>query len=146
MAYTQRLYSALASAVGAYKNCVGSDLIAGKDMSEWESRWYDRIEYMCKEHLPHGSGVDAGVVLDLERSRPDRLVFTLGFHNMDSNGMYDGWSHYTAILTPCLQFDYKLRVTMSGKSRKYADIDYIRDLLDHSLNQSYTQESLYGDN
>jgi len=141
MAYTRKLYSALASAVGALATCRAKD-----STSEWESRWADRIEYMCKEHLPHGSGVDCGVVLDLDKSRPDRLVFTLGFHNMDSNGMYDGWSHYTAILTPCLQFDYKLRVTMSGKSRKYADIDYIRDLLDHSLNQSYTQESLYGDN
>ena len=141
MAYTQKLYAAISSAIGALANCRAQDT-----QSDWESRWQDRIEYMCKEHMPHGSGIDCGVVLDMDKSKPNRLVFTLGFHNMDEHGGYDGWSHYTAILTPCLQFGFTLRVTMSGKTRKYDNRDYIRDLLDWNLSQEFDQATLYGDN
>ena len=141
MAYTQKLYSAISAAFGALENCR-----AKENQSSWESRWAERIEYMCKEHLPHGSGIDCGVELDMDKSKPNRLVFTLGFHNMDANGYYAGWSHYTAIMTPCLQPGYRIRVTMSGKTRKYDNRDYIRDLLDHALSQEFDQAALYGDN
>jgi len=141
MAYTQKLYSAISAAFGALENCR-----AKENQSSWESRWEDRLEYMCEEHLPHGSGINCGVKMDMDKSRPNRLVFTLGFHNMDEFGGYDGWTHYTAIMTPCLQFGFNLRVTMSGKTRKYDNRDYIRELLDYTLSREFTQAELYGDN
>jgi hypothetical protein len=67
------------------------------------------------ELLPHGSGIDAGVRFDADRSTGEKLIFTFGFHHMDENGYYDGWSEHELIITPSLQEGYKLRIT--GRDR-----------------------------
>ena len=64
---------------------------------------------------------------------------------MNEGGYYDGWSHYAVIIKPSLQFGMAMRVTMSGKDRKYDQRDYIFELLDHALSCEYDMESLYGD-
>ena len=61
MAYTQKLYSAFSCAIGAMENCTKNGNM------EWHARWQDRIEYMCKHQLPHGSGINDGIRLDIER-------------------------------------------------------------------------------
>lgn len=84
----------------------------------------DRIDELC-DLLPHGSGIDAGVKFDSDNSKPDRLIFTFGFHHMDENGYYDGWTYHALIVTPCLQDGYKLRIT--GRDRNEIK-DYLYSL------------------
>jgi hypothetical protein len=84
----------------------------------------DAIDKLC-ELLPHGSGIDSGIKFDSKNSKPDRLIFTFGFHHMNENGYYDGWTDHALIITPCLQDGYNLRIT--GRNRN--DIkDYLYGL------------------
>jgi len=75
--------------------------------------------------LPHGSGIDAGVKFNFDESKPDKLVFSFGFHHMDENGYYDGWSDHKLIITPDLEYGYKIRIT--GKDRNTIK-DYLYQL------------------
>lgn len=79
---------------------------------------------LCEDHLPHGSGFDAGSQLDTRASNPERLVFLTSFHHMDENGTYDGWTDHTVTVRPSFTgFDVKV----SGRDRN--DIrDYIAEL------------------
>lgn len=87
------------------------------------------LENLC-DYLPSGSGIDSGTKLD-ESSKPERLVFTFGFHHMDEDGYYDGWTEHTAIVTPSLANEYELRIT--GRNRN--DIkDYLHETFDSVLN------------
>jgi len=91
---------------------------------EWKDKHEDIINDMLQA-FPHGSGIDSGVKFDWHKSTSERLIFTLGFHHMDENGYYDGWTEHELIITPSLQFGYNLRIT--GRNRN--DIkDYLHDL------------------
>lgn len=92
----------------AYLNCIKSN------NTEWKDKHEAKIETML-EALPHGSGIDDGVKFDSQRSTPEKLIFTFGFHHMDENGYYDGWSEHELIITPSLQFGYRMEIT--GKDR-----------------------------
>ncbi len=93
----------------------------------------DMIETLCRDYLPSGSGFDNGTELDADRSTSGRLVFNVGFHHMDSNGFYDGWTHHSVIVTPSLVSGYDLRVT--GRNKR--DIkDYIAETFHAALGQS----------
>lgn len=84
----------------------------------------DAIEEYIKE-LPHGSGIDSGIKFDWDKSTLNSLMFTFGFHHMDENGSYDGWTDHQLIITPDLQSGYKIRI--SGKDRNMIK-DYLYDL------------------
>lgn len=73
----------------------------------------ERIMSEC-EGLPYGSGLDAGVHIDMERSKPDKIVFNTEFHHLNENGYYDGWSTHSLIITPRFG-GYDLKIT--GKNR-----------------------------
>ena len=77
--------------------------------------WSDRIEELCKNCLPSGSGIDCGTTLNLDKSTPERLVFDASFHHMDECGFYDGWTDYQVIVTPSLWAGMTLRVTGRNK-------------------------------
>lgn len=72
--------------------------------------------------LPHGSGIDAGIKLNEDETKEDKIVFD--FH-MDENGYYDGWTEHKLIITPSLTdtFDYKI----TGRNRNQIK-DYLYDL------------------
>ena len=114
-----------ASALSALHNCRKQNV-----ESKWESIWESRLETELKEHLPSGSGFDCGTTLDIEASKPNRLVFTTSFHHMDEHGGYDGWTEHKIIVTPSLVHGFELKVT--GKNRN--DIkDYIAEYFHHAL-------------
>ena len=116
-------YQLMSSTLSAYLNCVES----GNE--EWEVRHRERLEDF-EHHLPSGSGFDSGSRLDIERSRPDRLVITTSFHHMNDSGMYDGWSEHDVIVTPSLSYGFDVRVT--GRNRN--DIkEYIADAFSQVL-------------
>lgn len=101
------LYSELASAVQARRNC------AEHNNTEWFEKWTDYIESM-QSHLPHGSGFDCGTKIDLDASHAEKLVFTTSFHHMNDAGMYDGWTDHIVTVTPSFS-GFNLRV--SGRNR-----------------------------
>ena len=78
------VYSHIASLLIAMDNCSKSG------NSEWLAKHEQSIESLIEESMPSGSGVDCGTKLDMDRSRPDRLVFTFSYHHMNENGYYDG--------------------------------------------------------
>lgn len=108
----------LAGKFNAFQNCVKSNNI------EWKEKHEDSINAML-ENLPHGSGIDAGVKFDWQSSNPEKLVFTFGFHHLNENGYYDGWTEHKAIITASLYFGIKINIT--GKDRNQIK-DYLHDL------------------
>jgi hypothetical protein len=104
-----KVYKRLASLIEARSNCIQSG------NTEWRDKHEERAEQITKNHLPSGSGFDAGTTLDLGASTAERLVFRTSFHHMNGDGYYDGWSDHTVIVTPSLAFDYTLRIT--GRDR-----------------------------
>lgn len=108
----------LAGKFHAYLNCVKSN------NTEWKDKHAETIEGML-QHLPHGSGLDAGVRFDWENSTPEKLIFTTSFHHMDEHGMYDGWTAHSIIVTPSLYFGIHVKIT--GRNRNEIK-EYLSDL------------------
>lgn len=78
------------------------------------------------EKLPSGSGIDRGMKLLMNESKPERLVFSVPFHHIDTNGYYSGWTDYKLILKPSfLRFGIDMRIT--GMDRNYIK-DYLYQL------------------
>ncbi len=125
------LYRQVARALRAYRNCQKRDVETPWE-DRWEDRWLDRLEDELKQHLPSGSGFDAGSSLDIVASKPERLVFKTSFHHMDDHGSYCGWTEHTVIVTPSLEFDYVLRVT--GRDR-WQIKDYIAEVFQDYLSR-----------
>lgn len=98
------LYREIASTLQAYQHCerIGN---------EWIHNHYHDLHEMVKMFMPSGSGIDNGIKLDTDESKPDKLVFTFSYHHMNENGMYDGWTDHKCIVTPSLVFEIDLRIT-----------------------------------
>lgn len=118
------LYQALSSALQARENCVRSG------NTEWLQRHTERMLSLNKNHMPSGSGVDAGTQLLVDESTPEKLVFTLGFHHMNESGMYDGWTEHRVTVRPSLQ--HQIKISISGRDRNEIKA-YLYKLLSHDL-------------
>jgi hypothetical protein len=112
----QPLVRHIASRILAIENCSRDGNLV------WKSKHRDALAWFAKEYLPHGSGVDSGTTIDVDRSTPNRLVLLTSFHHMDE-GSYTNWTDHEVIVTPSLALDFNLRVT--GK-----DQNGIKDYLD----------------
>lgn len=118
------LYSELASLIAAKQNCLNSG------NTEWFEKHSDRIAYLVKEHMPSGSGFDAGTHLDFVQSHAERLVFNTSFHHMDDGGGYCGWTEHVVTITPSFS-GFNMRI--SGRNRN--DIkEYIGEMFHDALN------------
>lgn len=131
-----KVYQEIASLLDAMARCASS----GKD--EWATKHRDKIDWICKNQLPHGSGIDMGVKLDWEKSRLDRLVFLIPYHRMDQNGYYAGWYEYTATVTPSLAFGFDMRLRTRGQrsSDAWSTREYLSGLMHHHLTQEAQKE------
>lgn len=107
----------LSSWIQARKNCLTSG------NTEWYNKWDDRINEECKK-LPSGSGIDAGMKLLTDDCTDKKIIFSFGYHHMNENGFYDGWTEHRLIITPAFG-DLDLRIT--GRDR-YNTKDYLYDL------------------
>jgi len=125
-----KLYQELASTVSARLNCIAAGNATGED------KHTERIETLVANHLPRGSGIDQYPTLDLDESTEERLVFHFGYHHMNENGFYDGWTEHILIVRPSLQFDIVLRIT--GKDRNRVK-DCLYDAFDIALRVEVTQ-------
>jgi hypothetical protein len=98
------------------------------------SKVEEDILAVVKEYMPSGSGIDNGTKIDLDKSTSEKLVFTFGFHHMNGNGYYTGWSDYKLIVIPSLIFDIKLKI--SGKDTDLKE--YLHDVYYDALNKEKT--------
>ena len=118
----------IARSFQAWQNCVELE------NEEWKARHQEKIEELCENRLPSGSGFDAGVLLDFDTSRTDRLVFVTSFHHMDDGGGYCGRSDHNVIVKPSLAFGYTLRVT--GKN-----VDWIKPYIGDTFAEAFDQSA-----
>ena len=122
-------YQVIATAVQARINC------KERNYTEWYDKWTETIERETG-NLPSGSGIDSGVKFDFDASTPEKLVFLFGFHHMNENGMYDGWTEHSLIVTPSLQFGFHIRIT--GKDRNDVK-DYLYETFQYALAEEVNQ-------
>ena len=128
------LIQVIASAVQARLNCIESG------NSLWHEKWSRLLDYIERNLLPSGSGIDNGTGIDLDKSSGNKVVLTFGYHFMDENGYYDGWEDYTAVVTPT--FD-GIDVVIKGRNRD--DIkDYLAEQFDYVLGR-LVEETAEGD-
>lgn len=92
----------------------------------------DLIDNVARNYLPSGSGFDGGSRVNMERSKPNRIVIDTAFHHMSEHGYYDGWSEHSVIITPSLVWGYEIRVT--GRNRNEIK-DYIGEAFQHALSR-----------
>lgn len=116
----------IASKVQARLNCIQSG------NTEWKLKHEQHAEALCKGFLPSGSGVDTGTKLDFDKSTAEKLVFTFGYHHMNENGMYSGWTDHKAIVTASLVFGIEIKIT--GRNRNGIK-EYLNDRFDSDLSR-----------
>jgi hypothetical protein len=103
------VYQVLATRVDAYRRCVE------RGNAEWEAKHAEAISKLMADTAPSGGGIDNGTEIDLDASTGEKLVFHAGFHHMDENGMYDGWTEHTVTVVPSLTSRFLLKI--GGRDR-----------------------------
>lgn len=126
---TRPLYRELSSLLAAIANCKKAN------NGEWLDKHTERALRLVSNHMPSGAGIDTGTKLDMDKSTPERLVFTFGYHHMNETGYYDGWTEHTLIVTPSLLSGIDLRIT--GRDR-----NQIKDYLHETYMMALTQDNL----
>ena len=127
MAHRDTVAVGIAQALVARANCRQSG------NAEWYERWDARVKDLVHRYLPSGSGWDNGTKIDLDRSTPERLIFTGSYHHMDEHGSYDGWTDHEVVVTASLAYGLDLRVT--GRNRNDVK-DYLGDLFREALGRT----------
>ena len=95
-----------------------SDIVAQFKTAKNQSfidMWLTMLEGLQSE-LPQGSGFDSGSTIDIDSSRPNKLVFLTAFHHMDESGFYDGWTNHKVIVTPDFRFGLDLQITGNNRN------------------------------
>ena len=117
-----KTYKQLANTLLAKRNC------KKHKNDEWFIRHGARIDQIM-ETAPSGSGFDDGTQLD-EKSIPERLVFTFGYHHMNELGYYEGWTHHDVIVTGSLVFGFMMRI-LDTESEE--DLDHFHEVFESWL-------------
>lgn len=125
-----KVYQQVAAWAGAYKTASNREI--ADNYPEW-------IGKLVKGFLPSGSGIDNGVVIDLDKSDGYKLVFTSSFHKMSESGFYCGWWDFKVTVRPSLITDFDLKITSSQKDTQMLR-DYLLDIFAHSLSQEIPEE------
>jgi hypothetical protein len=122
----RKLYQHIASRLIAIENCKK----AGN--SEWQERHQASIDWLVREHMPSGSGIDNGTHFRASDSTAEKLVFATSFHHMDEYGGYDGWTDHTITVRPSLYHGIVLAI--SGRDRNEIK-DYLYEVFYGALDQ-----------
>lgn len=104
---------------------------------QYKNQCLDNIEKLEKR-LPCGSGIDSGCKIDADNSGINKVIITFGYHFMNENGYYDGWTDYKLIITPAF---LGINMKIAGKNRQGIK-DYLYDLFDVKLNEKLSNEQL----
>ena len=119
-----QLYQQIARTIEARLNCIERN-------NPFRFEHEDTLESM-NDLLPSGSGIDNGTKIDLDASKPDRLVFNFSYHHMNDGGMYDGWTDHQLIVTPSLSFGFACRIT--GPNRNDVK-DYLHEVYSSAMSE-----------
>ena len=103
----------------------------------FRSEYEDLLEYIERNILPSGSGVDCGTKINMEKSKDNLIVLDVDFHHMDEHGYYDGWTHHKVKVCPDLVFGYDLKVT--GRDKNMIK-EYLGDLYHYVLSERYKRK------
>lgn len=103
------LYQLIATTIQAHENC------AVNGNSEWKIRHRETLDYIERNFLPSGAGIDSGTRIDFDRTTGDKLILTFGFHHMNDGGYYDGWTEHSLTVRPSLTQEIDLNI--SGRDR-----------------------------
>lgn len=126
------LYKQIAICLESLANCLASN------NAEWRARWESNAEDLTLNFMPSGSGIDCGTKLDIDASLAQgKLVFTLSYHHMNENGMYDGWTEHKAIVSPSLAHGFELKIT--GRDRNQIK-EYLHETLHFCLSKEIAQD------
>lgn len=108
------------------ENVLGSNCYGGFKIYNDES-----LEYLMKDKLPHGSGIDCTWEIELKK---EFIICKNSWHLMNENGYYDGYIDFTIKVNPDKPEDFKL--TFQTNSRGYYQIQK------HDL-RTYLEEIFY---
>jgi hypothetical protein len=114
----------IAMVVSAIKNCQKTG------NTEWEQSHTKKLKSLVSEYLPHGSGLDGIVEVDIEKSSENKVVINIEYHHMDEMGGYDGWTNHSLTCTPSFIHGVDIRIT--GKDRNQLK-EYLVDLFSEHL-------------
>jgi len=130
----QRLvYKQLARSIHAKANCTESG----------NEKWYNKhsmvIDYIVKNYLPSGSGIDSGCTINNEKYKV--LEIESSFHVMDEYGYYDGWIDFIVKVKPSLEFGFDLQIT--GNFGKHQDLkEYLYQIFDYALTETISDTEI----
>lgn len=128
----KKLYQEIACLIIARDNCLKSNPVN----QEWFDKHTDNLEYIERNILPSGSGIDSGCKFNLQKSTRNKIVIDSSFHCMDENGYYDGWIDFTVIIKPNLLSEIDLNII--GKFGKNQDLkDYLYETFSYELTRNY---------
>lgn len=120
-----KIYQKIASTIIAIKNCEKSG------NQEWLEKHKDTLYDIEKNILPHGSGIDAGCKINVDKS-DSKIVIDVPYHCMDENGFYAGWRDYQIIIKAHLAFDF----TVDVRGKDYNGLkEYLADLFHHVISE-----------
>jgi hypothetical protein len=97
MAMNETTVWRLASLCDARRRCVDSP--AGSHLKEAIAGHDERLARIF-DAMPHGSGLDGDVTVDLERSGFARILIDADWHSMNGDGFYCGWHKYRVTILP----------------------------------------------
>lgn len=118
----QTIVQFLATTLQAIEYCEQKGMKKARDQHD------ERFEKVMRDTAPSGSGIDAGTKFFGHRMERGgvvtKIAFEVGFHHMDENGFYDGWTHHQVVVWPT--FD-GISVAVTGRDRN--DIkEYLREV------------------
>ncbi len=128
------LYREIAALIGARSRCEKS-----ASHNEWFNRHTERLEWIAKNVLPRGSGIDNGTQIDLGLSTEEKIVLRTAYHHMNEGGMYDGWTEHTITIRPSLQSNFTM--TFSGRNRNEIK-DYLHQEYEYVLSADFDNSVL----
>jgi hypothetical protein len=124
---TQTVIMEIDSLIQAWRNCIKNH------NSLWEERHRQRLEWLEKNVLPSGSGIDCGTKILYDECQPGkRVVLFAEFHHMNETGYYDGWTEHRIVVRPIFS---GIDIQIGGRNRN--DIkDYLADVYYNVLREA----------
>jgi len=112
-------------AIQAIDNCLKAKNL---ELHNRHMEWEEKVNAICKEHLPSGSGFDRGTKFSWDESRADKLVFRADYHHMNHHGYYDGWSNDVKILLRPTFQGFDMSITGLRRKNRHTDLDMWYDI------------------
>lgn len=118
-----KVYQRIAQLVHAIQTC----------NEEWSAISESKLEDLLYQYLPHGSGFDHGVEIDLDKSRENKIFLYAPFGHLNSDGYYCGTSDHIITITPSLRDGFDLKISNPDRA-KSLDMEYFYETFYYCLN------------